>query len=263
MLAITFALAVQQWTAAPQSPTVGDTIWLERALSAPPGWVVRPARFPRGANVEPLGDPVVRQDGQSWLVKYPIVAWEPGTLQVALPTIWRVGPGGEADSLTGGVARLAVSSVLPDTGTPAPRAALPPLPVAHRRARWPILTVTLAALALWGAVAWRRRGPRPIRAAPHVPLEVDVGDDRWLTAGEPRAVAARAAAALRWALVQRVPAAHPGLSTAECVAACEGRLRADQVAQLAEVLHALDRVAFASAHGADVADLARRARGLL
>jgi len=111
-------------------------------------------------------------------------------------------------------------------------------------------------------IAWRRRSPREVAAPPPVPLEPEVPDARWLAAGEPKAVAARAIWRLRAALAGAVSAAHPALSTAECLAAVE-RARPDMpLRELRDLLEQLDRVAFASAHGTDVAGLATMARRL-
>ena len=43
------------WTASPAGSTVGDTIQLERSVSAPPGWRVRAGKLPQGEAAEPLG----------------------------------------------------------------------------------------------------------------------------------------------------------------------------------------------------------------
>ena len=75
-------------------------------------------------------------------------------------------------------------------------------------------------------------------------------------------MAARATWRLRAALARAIPEAHPALSTAECLAAVE-RARADApLRELRDLLEQLDRVAFASAHGTDVAALATMARQL-
>ena len=44
------------WTVTPPSPTVGDTIRLERAFTLPTGWRVRPGRLEPTEEVEPLED---------------------------------------------------------------------------------------------------------------------------------------------------------------------------------------------------------------
>jgi hypothetical protein len=75
-------------------------------------------------------------------------------------------------------------------------------------------------------------------------------------------VAARAAQRLRRALSHAIPDAHEALSTEECLAAVE-RARPDApLRDLRELLLGLDQVAFATAHGVEVAPLAARARAL-
>jgi hypothetical protein len=97
----------------------------------------------------------------------------------------------------------------------------------------------------------------------HVPLEGEVPDARWLAAGEPKAVAARAAGQLRVAIARGHPRASQALSTAECLAVLADELPDIPLRQVTDVLTQLERVAFASAHGADVALLADRARALV
>jgi hypothetical protein len=133
-----------------------------------------------------------------------------------------------------------VASVLPDTGRPAPRPALAPLRES-RPVAWPVaLAVVLAAALLAGGVAWRRRGPAAGAAAVEPGPNTPVADARWLAAGEPKAVAARAAARLRQAIARANAAPR------------------DAVALLAQ----LERVEFAAAQGEDTAELARRATEL-
>src|SRR6266853_1556690 len=163
------------WSATPPAPTVGDTIWLERAIAVPAGWQVRAGKLDATEAVEPLADP--------------------------------------------------------------------------------------AGLLATGVVA-RRRRPRTLEPAPPVPLEREVPDIRWLAAGEPKAVAERAIWRLRAALARAVPEAHLALDTAECLAVVE-RARPDApLRELRDLLEQLDRVAFASAHGTDVAALSAMARRL-
>lgn len=244
-------------------PTVGDTVWLERRFSLPSGWWLRAGALERSEAVEPLGDPFVDRSGADWVIRYPVTAWTPGSHVVALPPVWRLGPGGRADSLPGGTASFALSSVIPDSVTaPAPRPALAPMRPDRRDPR-PVIFVSLgAAAALAGAMWWRRRPPRAIAAAPGVAPAAQVADARWLDAGEPKAVAARAAGRLRAAVARAVPEAHTGLSLADCLAAVERHRPQAPVHDLAAVLGALDAVAFASSEDADVAGLARRARRL-
>jgi hypothetical protein len=125
-----------------------------------------------------------------------------------------------------------------------------------------VAAVLLSVGALLVLLGWRRRAPRVVAAGPGLPVDPEVADGRWLAAGEPKAVAARAAHQLRGAVARAIPDAHEALSTSECLAAVE-RARPDApLRDLRELLQALDQVAFATAHGADVAPLAARARAL-
>ena len=61
------------WSASPPTPTVGDTIVLERTLTVPGGWQVRPGKLDATEAIEPLADPVVRRSGAGWVVPNPMV----------------------------------------------------------------------------------------------------------------------------------------------------------------------------------------------
>jgi len=268
MTAILLAVLLQQggsgWVAVTSQPTVGDTIWLERIVTAAPGWRVRVGKLDPGPRTEPLGDPVVvRAEGGGWLVRYPVVAWAPGVVATEMPPMWRLGPDGRADSLPGGTATFRVTSVIPDSvPTPAPQPALAPLRLSRRTPLPALAGLLLSAGMLVAIVAWRRRPPRAARPGPDLELDAEIGDARWVAAGEPRAVAARAARRLRGAIAHAVPGAHAALSTAECLAVVEQAKPDAPVRQLRELLGALDQVAFATTHGVDIGPIAARARAL-
>jgi hypothetical protein len=247
----------------PSQPTVGDTVWLERRFPLPTGWRLRPGRLAGSGAVEPLGEPIMERSDADWIVRYPVTAWTPGPHAVTLPPVWRLGPDGQADSLAGGSAAFDLRSVIPDSVTaPRPRPGLAPLRPVRRDPR-PVLLATLGAGAALGIALWWRRRPSRRPAMPtSVSLGAEVADARWLEAGEPKAVAARAAGGLRAALARVVPEAHTGLSTAECLAKLQLHRPQAPVRDLAAVLEALDHVAFATGSGPDVAALARRARAL-
>jgi hypothetical protein len=251
------------WIASPARPTVGDTIWLARSVPAAPGWRVRAGTLPSSPAGEPLGDPVVVPADSGWAVRYPMVAWVAGPMMVSMPPLWRLGPDGTADSLPGGTAVFRVFSVIPDSvATPAPQPALAPLRLARHAPLLPLAALLVSVGLLVALVAWRRRAPRAGALGPDLVLDKAVPDERWLAAGEPKAVAARAAHALRVTIARMVPAAHEGLSTLECLAVVEQARPGAPVRELRDLLAALDRVAFATAHGADVVPLAERARAL-
>jgi hypothetical protein len=266
MIAPALLLLVLQangWVATPSEPTVGDTIRLERTVTVPAGWRVRAGKLPSATVAEPLGDAVVLAAPGAWVVRYAVVAWTPGEITLDMPPLWRLGPDGTADSVSGGTAAFHVASVIPDSVTsPAPQPPLGPLRL-DRSSPFPVIAaVLLAGGALLLLMLWRRRAPRSALAAPDLTVDADVADARWLAAGEPKAVAARAAQRLRRALSHAIPDAHEALSTEECLAAVE-RARPDApLRDLRELLLGLDQVAFATAHGVEVAPLAARARAL-
>ena len=261
LLALLGALQGGQWTSWPAHPTVGDTVWVERLVTAPAGWRVRAGRLDASEYAEALTDPMVLRHEDGWLVRYGVVAWKAGSVRLTFPPLWRLGPGGEADSLAASATTLNVRSVLPDgVAEPAPRPALAPLWPEVRRPVAPMLAGGVAFIVLVAAVAVRRRAQRVLpEPAPPV-TDPPVADQRWLRAGEPRAVAARAAADLRGALARAVPEAHPALSTFEALAVASRALPDAPYRELAALLNALDQVAFAAVHGAAVPQLAEQAR---
>ena len=106
------------------------------------------------AQAEPLGDPVVAQAANGWVVRYTVVAWVPGSLTLDMPPLWKLGPDGTADSLPGGTAKFFVASVIPDSvRSPAPQPSIGPLRL-ERASAIPVLAAVLGVLAsLWALVA--------------------------------------------------------------------------------------------------------------
>jgi hypothetical protein len=263
--ALALLLQATSWTAAPLQPTVGDTIRLERSVITAPGWRVRAGKLEANTNAESLGDPAVLAASGGWTVRYLIVAWVPGNLALNMPPLWRLGPDGTADSLPGGTATFHVASVIPDSvRSPAPQPSLGPLRLARANPIPAVAAVVLAAGILIALIAWRRRSPRLVAPpeGPPIATDPDVADERWLAAGEPKAVAARAAQRLRSAIAQVVPEAHEALSTSECLAVVERARPKAPLRELRDLLTTLDQVAFATAHGVDVGPVAVRARAL-
>jgi len=251
------------WAVSPPHPTVGDTVWLTRQVTAPAGWRVRAGKFDDGDAIGSLGDAAVLWAPGGWVIRYPVVAWTIGTHTIVLPPVWRLAPDGRADSLPGGAVRLDVQSVIPDSvKQPQPRSAIAPVRTRRRNPVTLWLAIAASTALLVGAIAWRRRLPRPVAPPPHVPLEGEVPDARWLAAGEPKAVAARAAWRLRAAIARAHPRASVALGTAECLAILAHELPDIPLRQVTDVLTQLERVAFASGHGADAGVLAERARAL-
>jgi hypothetical protein len=249
------------------SPTVGDTIWVTRTVELPPGRSLRAADWEVTDPVELLGPPRVTLRGGSADVAYPLAVWRPGphTLQVPGPLL--LAADGGVDSLRPEAVTLRVASVLPRAATdtslrPQPRAEFVPRPVTTPV---PLVILLLLAVLLLAPVHWwwRRRG-RPVAAASAAEGGGPAGPplERWADAGESRAVAAAATSRLRAALAGRLPPALPSLDT-ESVLAQVAEHRPDwPLAELDQVLRALDRARFGEGAADDVLVLARRAAEL-
>lgn len=251
------------WMIAPPSPTVGDTIWLFRIVTHAPEWRVRTGAFDNQGDVVSLGDPAVQFGTTADTVRYAVVAWTAGPHRFRLPSIWLVGAGGRSDSLAGGEGAVTVRSVIPaDSTRPAPKALLPPLDPRPDSLWPPVITAVLGLVALVLLVRLRRRGPRSTAPPAEFVMGGGAPDARWLAAGEPKAVAARATRVLRQALARVVPDALESLPVREALDAAEGKVPGTTFRRLRESLLALDQVAFAVAHGSDVAHVAAEARAL-
>ena len=252
-----------QWAVRPASPTVGDTIWLTRVVAFAPDLQPKVGPFEPQGDVASLGDPTLRLMAGGAVLRYAVVAWTAGPHHFALPTLWLIGAGGRSDSVPGGAVDVTVRSVLPaDPSHAAPKALLPPIDSGPTSPWPPFVAFSLGAALLLVLVRLRQRGPRATQPAAEFVTAGGAPDDRWLTAGEPKAVAARAARVLREALARAVPDATEALPVREALDAAEGRMPGATFRRVRETLLALDQVSFAVAHGADVARVASEARAL-
>jgi len=241
-------------------PTVGDTIWLSRSIAVPPGYVVRAPDWDPADPIELLARPAVGLSGDSARISYPIIVWRPGPVSIDIPGPLLLGPGGTVDSLAGQRVSLTVRSVLPPD---VPDSTLKPQPRAgfvSRRAvsaspllvLWAMATMLLLPLHFW----WRRRGkpdttPPAAQPLPEPPLS------RWADDGEYRAVANVTAVRLRTAIAQRVSPAHSGLDTERLLAELAAARPHWPLAELADLLHALDRARFGLSGAGDTMELTR------
>ena len=171
-------------------PTVGDTLWAARRLAVPAGVTLRPRPARAVGPVEPLGVPEVHLVEGEVVVRYPLVAWEPGRHTVTLPGAILVRDDGWSDTLPDWTAVLEVASVLPA----GPRDSLPvqpPAGVVPRSGRSPLPILLLGGLAILGLaplhLAWRRRGRPAVAPARHAAPPSPALLATWADRGELRA----------------------------------------------------------------------------
>lgn len=252
------------WTVAPAAPTVGDTIRLVRHVTAPPGVEARVPPLEATEVIVPLAPPAVGAAEGTLTIVYTVAAFAPGTHTLTPPAVEMLLPDGRVERLDGGRAVVPVRAVLPrGTERPAPRPSLGPV-ARHPRAAGPLVGLLGAALggvALWGVGRRRTRRRRPpleaSELAPAVPI------DRWVAAGEPRAVAAVTSERVRSALAQLVPAVGVHLAAEDCLVVLR-RERPDwPLGELADLLRSLERARFAPAVPSDVMTVVDRAELLL
>jgi len=201
---------------------------------------------------EPLQDPIVEYGPAGVTIRHVAAFFE--TDSVTLPDIELIFAGGDVQTIEGGRADVVLQSVLPAEAdsVPAPRGSR--APVARRTMHWaPALNaaiIVFVALMLWTLLRRRARDrPDWIGATSQV---ADPPAAKWITAGEPRAVASFVMGRLRAELVARLPEANETLSVEECLAVVQ-RERPDwPVSELADVLHAIERASFAPAVPHDV-----------
>jgi hypothetical protein len=183
--------------------TVGDTVWIERAVGSVGGAILRPQAWTVGDLGQQLGPPVVLHGSEGAVVRYALVLWYPGEHVLTMPGPVVVRRDGSSDTLAAQSVRVRVTSVLPEgQRKPAipPKPARDPVPLAERT----LVPLVLFALAVLMAAAvaaffWRRgqrprshRGPpRPVEGAdPNRRVEQAFHDPAtlraWAAAGEYR-----------------------------------------------------------------------------
>lgn len=246
------------------APTVGDTLWVEYHAQVPPGHLVRLPSWEPTGDVELLGTPRVIRQGDSVTVRYPLVAWRPGSHSLMVPGPELIAPDGTVESGPPRAVTVEIASVLPD-------APLEEIPVRAESGiverpitSWIPLAVLLLAVAavttpLWWW--WLRRGTpasptlQPVGARrPQLPIE------QWSAAGEHRAVLAAASDTVRHTLAghfEELPAAGDTDAWIEAVER-ESDAPWDGAAVVA-LLRDIDQARFRPEDPGAVLDLYRRA----
>ena len=170
--------------------TVGDTVRIERLLGPVGGVVVRPQPWILGDLGLQLGPAEVSLGPEGTLLRYSLVIWYPGDHLLTMPGPIVVRRDGRSDTLVASVARIRVTSVLPEGER---RAAIPPRPASNTipleaRSLLPaaLLLLVTGLVSLPFALRWRRAGValrRPRTASSRPGPEILT---RWAAAGEYR-----------------------------------------------------------------------------
>lgn len=261
MILLGLALALQQAGV----PTVGDTIWLERSVETPAGAEVRAGTWTPEDPIGLLGQPVVRREGSRTVVAYPAVAWRAGIHQVEVPGPILIRRDGTTDSLPPEPRSLVIASVLPDSLPPERLPVQPEAGIVLERVTspYPVLVALLVAAVLFAPLAWwwlRPGPPMPAFTPPSDPLVLPLAE--WNEAGEPRAVAAVAARALRSTILGQLPGIPQGLVASRLVRVVAEQRPAWPADEIGTVLRALEAVQYAEAPAGEVVELAGRAGAL-
>lgn len=251
----------------PETVTVGQPFVVSlRAIPASGRTAVPPPVPDTGGIVEPLDPANASRRGDTLLVRYRLLAWQPGVLTIPLgPVIMRRGP--NEISLPVDI-RVVVSSVLPaDSASRIPKAPRDPFPIAARWWenwwRW-VLALILGLAALYLLHRWRtrERTAAPDVVSPYATAVASLArlDARNLTnAGEGGRQVALTAEIVRQYLAQIEPSLHLALTNAELVAAVTP-IDGMPVRQLAQLLDLVDAVRFGGER--TDAETARRVGGL-
>jgi hypothetical protein len=266
MIGVALALGLQAsaWMTRPAAPTVGDTVVLERMIPTAAGALGRTRPLQANEQLEPLGLPAITPAPGGILVRHAVALFAPGTHRIPMPAIEVLHPDGTVEAILGDTAVIAVAPVVPDSvRDPRPMPSQAPIPRAVRDLPRALTPVVAALLVLGAWLAWRVRPPRAARQAAAVVPPVELSLMRWLAAGERRAVATVAAHRLRTAVAAAIPASATVTDADDWAATVGATLPDWPVAELADVLRALERARFAPLAADDLAELVDRTDVLL
>ena len=260
---------VASWHADPNRVTVGDTVVLEReVVVADPAASLNLQPLASSDLLESLGAPQLIRAADGFVARYTVALFQPGEHTIKMPDLELLYADGRTETLVGGTAFLAVSSVLPESDSLPPLRAFRPPVMRNVTRTIPTALLVMSVVALttvWGAVR-RRSQPRPAWE------RVDDVDDppvmRWIAAGENRAVATVAMHRVRSRVAQLLPQAGQSLHLQslhleEWLQVIETQRPDWPQRDLGDVMRALERASFAPAIPSDVIALADEAETLL
>jgi hypothetical protein len=174
--------------------TVGDTVWIERAVPPVGTAIIRPQPWNVGAIGQQLGPAEVRHGAGGAVVRYALVLWYAGEHLLTMPGPVLVKRDGSSDTLAASSVRVRVSSVLPAGSrrtTLPPKPARTPVPLADR-SLLPLALLTIVVLLAWAVAVyfWRKRGVLPPLVPSRSSAQLFHEPETlkaWATAGEHRA----------------------------------------------------------------------------
>jgi hypothetical protein len=251
----------------PETVTVGQPfVLVVRAISTPGRQAIAPAVPDTGGMVEPLDPANVSRRGDTLLVRYRLIAWQPGVLTIPMgPVLLRRD---SSDVSLPVDARVVVASVLPaDTSDRIPKDSRDLFAsTAPWWEHWWLWGVALLAglVAIWLVARWRRRTraqtPVAVTAIARAEEAFARLDARQLTtAGESGRLVVLSAEIVRQYLSECDPALSQSLTNGELVTASQ-RVAGVATPQLAALLQQVDACRF-SGNGI-AAHTAQRISGL-
>jgi len=252
------------WTASPTVTSVGDTVRLTRRVSAEPGTLATASPLESTATYTPLSAPIVAYSEGEIVVRYQLAFFESGAFDVSMPDLELSYPDGRAGIVTGGVARVHLVSVLPPGDTlPPPQPSLGPISRVQRTLMPAVSVVGIFIVLLVAWALWRRHTlPRPVWDGSFHQL-ADVPLQRWMMAGESKAVVSAVSDRLRDVIQVVLPEAGRQLSTDEFLEVVETNRPEWPCREIEELLRSLDRATYAPAVPSDLALLVDQADDLV
>ena len=249
------------------APTVGDTLWVESTAHVPFGHIVRLPSWEPTGDVELLGTPRIIREGDSVTVRYPVVAWRPGSHSLMVPGPELIAPDGTVESVPPRAVTLEIVSVLPD-GPPEEIPVKSESGIVRRPiTSWIPLAVLLLVVAAMATPLWwwwlRRGAPPSPPPQPVEPSRLQLPVEQWSAAGEHRAVLAAASDEVRHTVASHLEELPAAGDTDAWVEAVQRETDAPwDGAAVVVLLRDIDQARFRPEDPAAVLDLYRRAQAL-
>jgi hypothetical protein len=251
----------------PETVTVGQPFVVNlRAIPSAGRTAVAPPVPDTGGIVEPLDPAVVSRRGDTLLVRYRLIAWQPGVLNVPLAPVQM--RSGNSEIAVPSDIRVVVASVLPqDSASRVPKGPRELMPIADPwwAGWWRWMFVLLGALGLIALWHWWRTRPAPAKDDVSTPLSraeeafARLDARELIAAGEGGRHAALATEIVRQYLADIEPSLSLTLTNRELLDTARP-IAGIPALRLAQLLESTDRVRFSGRRAAP--ESIRRVSGL-